>query len=220
MSMYPEFSPQNIIGVEVFLERFQTRIYVGKLEKLKEQFHFSYDSGYLKMKNILSLGPEFPLTKKEFFSKELFPSFQDRLPDPDNPAYADYCTAAGIAVTTTDQIILLATIGKRGPSSFIFEPLFYKDTFSFEDCEKFREHLGLSMQDFAYLFDVSLSILQKIKAGETSGKEVLKRIELYMRFPETLDFQIKRNGKWLHPEKMKNVLVWLTKDLDKGKITK
>ena len=211
MSFYPEFFPQNIIGVDVFLERFQTRMYVGKLEKAKGQFHFSYGPSYLKMKNIISLGPEFPLTQQDFYSPELFPSFADRLPDPENPAYADYCAAAGIAVTTTDPIVLLSTIGKRGPSSFIFEPI-YKDSFNFDDCEKFREKLGLSMQDFALLFEISLSILQKIKAGGTSGKEILKRLEIFMKYPEILHRQIKKNMKWLHPNKQRELMFNLLKE--------
>jgi HipA-like protein len=208
MSMYSKLSPENIIGVDVFLERFQTRTYVGKLKKEKDQFHFSYDPIYLKAKNILPLGPEFPLTQMEFFSQELFPSFADRLPDPDNPAYAEHCTAAKIIVTTADPIVLLATVGKKGPSSFIFEPI-YKDTFGFSDCEKFREQLGLSLQDFAYLFDVSLSILQKIKAGTAEGKDILQHLEGYLNIPEALEFQLKKNAKYLHSEKIKNIWKWL-----------
>lgn len=193
------------MGVDVFLERFQTRLYVGKLEKKEENFCFTYDHSYLKAKNVFPLGPEFPLTQVEFLSKNLFPSFADRLPDPENPSYTDYCAAAGITASVSDPLILLATIGKRGPSSFIFEPI-YKESFTYEDCEKFREQLGLSMQDFAHLFDVSLSVLQKIKAGETSGHEVLKRLEQYINFPESLDFQIKRNAKWLHSKKQITII--------------
>ncbi len=204
-----EFLPQNIIGVDVFLERFKTRVHVGKLERQKDQFHFTYDLNYMKAKNIFPLGPEFPLFRQDFFSNELFPSFADRIPDPDNPAYPDYCAAVGIDPEITDPIILLPTIGRKGPSSFIFEPI-YKDAFTYEDCERFRENLGLSLQDFAHLFDVSLSILQKMKAGESSGKEVLKRLELYVRSPELLDLQIKRNAKWLHFEKKESLLI-LTK---------
>lgn len=203
-----DFSLQHIVGVDVFLERFQTRIHVGKLENQKGQFHFTYDLNYLKAKNIFPLGPEFPLTRQEFFSKDLFPSFADRLPDPDNPAYPDYCASAGVAPEITDPIILLSTIGKKGPSSFIFEPI-YKDTFIYEDCEKLREQLGLSLQDFAHLFDVSLSILHKMKVGESNGKEVLKRLEHYVRSPELLDIQIKRNMHLLHEKKQREVMFCL-----------
>jgi HipA-like protein len=196
--------PKNIIGVDVFLERFQTRVYVGKLKKVKKQFHFCYDPFYLRMENILSLGPEFPLTQQEFFSEKLFPSFLDRLPDPENASYKDYCTAAKIPVTITDPLILLATVGKRGPSSFIFEPV-YKNEFNFQKVEQFITGFDLSLQDFALLFDVSLSILQKIKAGKTSGREILKRLEICLSVPEALVYQIQKNRKWLHPKKLEKL---------------
>ncbi len=202
----PFQSKENIvIGVDVFLEKFKTRAHLGVLEKRQEQFCFEYTPTYFKAKNSFPLGPEFPLMRQTFFSNTLFPSFSDRLPDPENPAYPDYCAAVGIPITTTDPFILLTTIGKRGPSSFIFEPI-YEETFTYEDCEEFRKQLGLSMQDFANLFEVSLSVLQKIKAGETTGNEVLKRLEHYVKFPDSLDFQIKRNAKWLHSKKQNDLI--------------
>ena len=100
---------------------------------------------------------------------------------------------------------MLATIGRRGPSSFIFEA-FYDDHFTFEDFDKFRKSLGLSLHDAALLFDVSLSILHKIKAGDSSGKEVLKRLELYCLFKDVLMLQIKSNGKFLHSDKISRIL--------------
>lgn len=199
------FSPSHIKGVDVFLERAQTRQHVGVLDMWGQKFRFVYDDAYLKAQNILKLGPEFPLTCKEFAADKLFPSLADRLPDPDNPAYDDYCISAGIAVTTTDPIVLLATIGKRGPSSFIFEPI-YEANFSFDECEKWRKQLGLSMQDFANFFEVSLSSLQKIKAGSSSGRDVLQRLELYWRVPEALEYQLEKQKKWLHRDKMKKVM--------------
>jgi len=197
-------SPKNIVGVDVFLERSKTRILVGKLQQLQGQFHFAYEDAYFKMKNILSLGPEFPLTKQEFFSVELFPTFLDRLPDPENPSYKDYCTAAKVPVTVTDPIVLLATVGKRGPSSFIYEPI-YKNEFSFQKAEQFMEVFSLSLQDFAYLFDVSLSVLQKIKAGDTSGKEILLRLEMCLSNLETLEYQIHKTRKFLHYQKLEKL---------------
>lgn len=207
---YPKFCPKDIIAVDVFLERFQTRTYVGILKKEKNKFVFSYDTNYLGMKNILSLGLEFPLTQQHFYSHNLFPSFLDRLPDPNNPAYMEYCIQVGIAVTTTDPIVLLASF-KRGPSSFVFEPV-YKE-YSFKDIEKLRNELGLSLLDFGNLFDISLSSLQKIKSGQTSGKEILRLMELYLREPEELDHQIQRKIKYLHPDKTKKILTFLDEKL-------
>ncbi len=205
--LFPKFYPGQIVGVDVFLERFQTRVYVGQLKKEKNTFIFSYDKHYLNLRNVLPLGPEFPLTQQEFTSATLFPSFLDRLPDPNNPAYPEYCTQVGIAVTTTDPLILLATF-KRGPSSFIFEPV-YKNKYTYQDIEKVREMLGLSLQDFANLFDISLSSLQKIKSGDTPGKDILQQIELYLEVPEALEFQLQQNEKWLHPEKLKKIEEYL-----------
>lgn len=196
---------EKIIGVDVFLEKSQKRAHVGMLEKRQGQFCFEYTPAYFKAKKSFPLGPEFPLTRKTFFSKKLFPSFTDRLPDPENPAYSDYCAAVGISITTTDPFILLTTIGKRGPSSFIFEPI-YDNTFTFEDYKKFQKYLGLSTQEFSRFFDISMSSLPKIKAGQTSGKEILKRIELYKKIPQTLKFFIKKNSKYIHPKKMENLI--------------
>lgn len=212
----PKFSPSQITGVDVFLERFQTRVYVGMLRQENNRFIFSYDKTYLNMKNILPLGPEFPLTCQDFFSDKLFPSFLDRLPDPESPSYPEDCTHVGIAITTTDPIILLARF-KRGPSSFIFEPI-YKNKYNYKDIEELKDKLGLSLQDFAYLFDVSLSSLQKIKTGDTSGNEVLRQIELYLEVPEALEFQLQRNAKYLHPEKLKEALEYVRIKKEKKKL--
>ncbi|MBA3814596.1 MAG: HipA N-terminal domain-containing protein [Alphaproteobacteria bacterium] len=203
-----DFSYNNINAIDIFLERFQTRLFVGRLENLSNKFHFSYCDVYLKEKNVISLGPEFPLTQKDFYSPTLFKSLKDRIPDPDNPAYASYCKEFSISPLTTDPLILLATIGRRGPSSFIFEPV-YAAHFTFKDFDELRKSLELSLQDVALLFDVSLSILQKIKAGDSSGKEVLKRLQLYYLFKDTLMFQIKCNGKFLHSDKIARILQWV-----------
>ena len=199
------FSYKEIRAVDIFLEHFETRSYAGRLEKADDKFHFSYEDTYLKESSIISLGPEFPLTQKDFFSKDLFKSLEDRIPDPDNPAYASYCHQFGIPPTLKDSLVLLATIGKRGPSSFIFEPVYAKE-FTFEDFDAFRKKLGLSLRDTSLLFDLSLSVLNKIISGNSSGKEVLKRLELYYLFKEVLTFQIQRNGKYLHRKKIKKLL--------------
>lgn len=202
-----DFYPGKIIGIEVFIEKFKTRTYVGILKRDNGRFVFYYDANYLRMTNVLPLGPEFPLTRQEFFSYELFPSFQDRLPDPNNPAYAEYCTHVGIAVTTTDPIVLLAKFNK-GPSSFIFSPI-YDSKHNLQNIEKLQKKLGITMQDFAHLFDISLSALQKIKSGSSSGKEVLKLLELYLEVPEALEFKLYQNAKRLHPEKLKMIFKYI-----------
>lgn len=205
------FSYKDIIAVDIFLERLETRMYVGRLERMSEGFHFSYQNSYLKEKSIISLGPEFSLAQKEFFSKDLFKSMEDRIPDSDNPAYSAYCNEFGIPTTLKDPLILLATIGRRGPSSFIFEPV-YEREFTFECFDRYRKKLGLSLNDTALLFDVSLSALNKINSGNSSGKEILKRLEIYYLFKNVLKMQIQRNGKLLHSQKLKNLLRILSEE--------
>jgi HipA-like protein len=194
------FTYADIKAVDIFLELYKTRMYVGLLQKKAGQFHFQYDDAYRRAKRIISLGPEFPLIQKEFTTKAMFPSLLDRIPDPQNPAYPRYCQMFGMPPTVQDPLILLATIGKRGPSSFIFEPVYERD-FTFADFDKFRKGLKITLQDAALLFDVSLSSLQKIKSGESSGKEVLKHLEFYYLFPKVLEFQLKQNGKFLHRDR-------------------
>jgi len=71
--------------------------------------------------------------------------------------------------------------------------------------------LGLSLDDFAHLFEVSLSILKKIKAGKSTGKEILNRIEIFAHFPEVLERQVKNQGKWLHCDKLQKIKLYLNK---------
>lgn len=194
-------------SIDVFLEKRKTRLYVGRLTFLKNEkvFEFTYDEKYLYAKNIIPLGPEFPLTKKSFRSAKLFLSLQDRIPSKENPAYPDYCKSMGIFPDETNPIVLLGTIGKRGPSSFVFEPHF-NEMFSKEDFRKFRKKLRLSTRDFAQCFDFSRSTLALIESGKVAGKEILKRIEIYYNFPETALFEIERHGGSIHPTKKKHLI--------------
>jgi HipA-like protein len=194
----------QIIAVDVFLEKHTRRIYAGQLKR-QDQYQFTYAPAYLKEKNVIPLGPEFPLTRSFFQSQTLFSSFEDRIPDRDNPAYPDYCASQGITTDIDDPIILLPTIGRQGPSSFIFEPVYETQNFTWEDCENFRSELGLSLADFAIIVGASLSIFQKIKAGSSSGKEILRRIEIYKKFPQVLDCEIKANGKFLHSKRLQKL---------------
>ena len=48
-----DFSYKEIVAVDVFLEYFETRSYVGRLEKKDDGFYFSYEESYLKEKSII-----------------------------------------------------------------------------------------------------------------------------------------------------------------------
>ena len=121
------FKINNITAIDIYAEFGKSRIYVGRLDKTGGKFQFSYDRKYLKSKKKLSLGPEFPLTKRQFFSDSLFNSFKDRIPSKENQAYTEYCDKFGISSDENNELILLATIGSRGPSSFVFEPVFFSE---------------------------------------------------------------------------------------------
>jgi HipA-like protein len=194
-------------AIAVFLEKRKTRQYVGKLyfSKKLNAFEFVYDNAYLYRKNKIPLGPEFPLTKRIHRSPKLFPSLQDRIPSNENAAYPAYCKAAGIGVSESNPIILLATIGKRGPSSFIFEP-FYEDEFSAKDLINFRHRLELTTREFALCFHLTHAALLRIEQGSSSGRELLKRIEIYARFPEVALSMIERYGGAINHEKKKKII--------------
>ena len=184
----------KIIGVDVFLERRKTRLHVGELAKINDKFVFTYDEGYFKANNIIPLGPEFPLTQKKIESDRLFPSLEDRIPSKQNPAYSEYCQSMGVDPKEKDPLILLSTIGKKGPSSFVFSPVFERKIL-LEDLKNFREFLGLTTREFASVFEFSQSSINAFENGRTSGKDILKKFEILLNFPEVaLDLLFLNSG--------------------------
>lgn len=200
-------SDRKVIGVYVFLEKRKTRQFVGELtfDKIKNEFIFIYDKTYVYSDNIIPLGPEIPITKIEHTSKKLFPSLEDRIPSRENSAYVDYCRAMGITINESDPIVLLVTIGRRGPSSFIFEP-HYEDIFDAKALKAFRNELGLTTREFSQCFNMTQASLVNIESGKAAGKETLRRVEVYARFPEVLYYQLQLAGGILHTNKLKSVL--------------
>ena len=63
-----------------------------------------------------------------------------------------------------DPFILLATLGHKGPSCFIFEPL-YQDSFSGADLLAFRKSLGISAREFAACFEFSYAAISVLNEG-------------------------------------------------------
>ena len=193
------------LGIAVYLERRKTRQFVGELRYIADidEFEFTYDRNYLYSKSIIPLGPELPLKKQPFRSKRLFESFSDRIPSKENPAYTDYCKAVGIDVSETNPLILLSTIAKRGPSSFIFEPI-YARGIDPHQLKHFREMLNLTAREFAVCFSISLASLNRIETGKATGKEILKRLEIYIKFPEVALFEFQRNSGKIHLQKKRH----------------
>ncbi len=195
----------TIIAVVVYLERRKTRKLVGKLTRdLKNKTYiFQYDRGYLRSK-LIPLGPELPVSRKPYQSPILFESFVDRIPLKENPSYKDYCAATGISPQEQDPFVLLTTIARRGPSSFIFEAEREK-MFTAANLIAFRQELQLTRKEFSIAFEVSNKTLYSIEKNQSTGKEVMKRLELYVRFPEIALFEFRRNCAQIHIEKTRIV---------------
>ena len=213
--------PKNIIAVDVYLESRKTRTYVGRLVEKKEAnqhgFVFQYDERYLYNKSALPLGPDLPITKKVHTSAFLFKTLNDRIPSSKNPAYEDYCKAMDISPKERNPIILLATIGRRGPSSFVFEPV-YADAYSSEDLKKFRKNLGLTMREFASVFDFTPATIQRIETGKVTGKDALKRIAIYDHFPEVAIQEIVKKGGALQDSRREAALTYLKSRQKESKV--
>ena len=184
---------KKTIAVDVYLEKYRSREYVGRLTHQNNQFIFYYDDAYLYSGRAITLGPDLPCTQKKHRSKRLFVSFEDRIPSRQNPAYKEYCEMTGISPKEKDPLILLSTIGQKGPSSFVFVPV-YDNSFTKEDLKMFRKSLNLSIRDFAKLFDFAPATIHRIEQGKSSGKDALKRVELYSLFPQVTLYEVNRFG--------------------------
>ena len=181
-------------AIDVYLERPKTRHYVGRLTREGKRFIFEYKDSYRLSPYPIAFGPDLPLSKKKRGSLKLFPSFADRIPMRQNPAYKEYCQSVGISPTETDPMILLGTLGRRAPSSFILEPVYKKSSFSGKDLKNFRKSLKLSIRDFSALFEISPSAIHRIESGKTSGQRTLKQIELYVKKPQIALAKVQQNG--------------------------
>ena len=187
-------------AVDVYLEKIKARELVGRLTYQDTNFIFTYSDKYLNNRRSIPLGPDLPLSKKEFASTQLFPTFKDRIPSRENPAYKEYCKMAGIDVSEKDPLILLSTIGSKGPSSFVFAPAF-KTTFSNQDVERFRKLLRLTVREFGELFGYSPNTIYAIENNKSSGQDALKRLEIYYHFPEVALREILKNRFKINDEK-------------------
>ncbi len=202
-----DYSKIDSTQLHVFSESRKRRVFVGTLkwDISKNVFEFKYDQKYAKSKTAIPLGKELDLFKKTQISKgKLFPSFADRIPSKDNPAYKDYCESQGISVNEENQIILLISIGKRGPSTFIFEPV-YLNTFNFNDVKNFRETHQISIHDLALALDLNQPTLQRLEAGEKTDLGTIRRLQIYLEFPKVALWQIQMNSGKIHYDTFKKM---------------
>lgn len=187
--------------LRIYHEGKKRRIFVGELsyDPKKDRYALHYDEKYVLLKSAIPLSPDLSLFKLKHYSKkgELFPVFVDRIPDRLNPAYVDYCRSQGISPHEKNPIILLGSIGRRGPSSFIYEPV-YEDEFNIEELKNFLEKLKITQHDFSVAFDFSKVTLQRVISGVSQDANLLKRIQILFRFPEVALWQLSLTGARVH----------------------
>lgn len=204
--------------LQIYHEGRKRRIYVGELiyNKEKEIYELIYDKKYVRSKSAIPLGPELDLFKLKHQTEKnkLFSSLLDRIPEKSNPAYPDYCKSQGISPDEKNPIILLGTIGKRGPSSFIFEPVYHNE-FDAAEITKFREKLNISQHDLAIAFDIKKSTLQRIESGASHEYNTLQRIQMLLEFPEVALWQLKLTGARLHSNELVKLLKYFEEKLEK-----
>lgn len=185
--------------INVFSQTATKRTFVGMLYKENNRFYFEYDKHYRRQKKAVALGPELELWKEKFSSKAIFPSIADRIPSRENPAYRDYCKQWGISENEKDIFKLLVTIGRRGPSTFVFEPA--PKEYSAEKVKAFREKLGLNQRDFASFFDITQTTLSKIEQGKSLYSTITIFIQLCEDSPEALAWLLEVRGQYMHDDK-------------------
>jgi len=157
--------------IEVYSEGRKRRQFVGVLrhDSATSRFRFEYDGDYLRSDRAIPLGPELSLARPSYESEPgaLFPSFSDRIPSRNNPAYAEYCQAAGISPEETDPMMILPAIARRGPSTFIFEAIWKDNQTIGERVKQFRKDTNLSFFDLAQLLDIPVLSIKRLEAGQT-----------------------------------------------------
>jgi hypothetical protein len=194
--------------LDVFSEGRKRRIYVGRLtySTEKEHYEFCYDLRYSNSKKAIPLGPELDLFKKIHVSKKkLFPSLADRIPSKSNPAYEEYCRSQGISETERNPIILLGTIGRRGPSTFVFEPVF-SSSFSSLDIIRFRKQLTLSRNEFSLAFDFNEQTVHRVETNKSADLNLIRRAEIYFSFPDVALWQLRMTGSRIHQKTLEKLL--------------
>jgi len=197
--------------LQIFHEGRKRRVFVGELiyDKEKDKYELIYDKTYARSKNAIPISPDLSLFKLRHQSKngKLFSSFIDRIPEKSNPAYVDYCKAQGISPNERNPIILLGSIGKRGPSSFIFEPV-YSSEFDPAAITKLREQLQITQHDLAEALDISKATLQRIESGASRDLNTLKRIQILFEFPNVALWQLKQTGCRVHKDVLAKLIMY------------
>ncbi|MCX6105709.1 MAG: HipA N-terminal domain-containing protein [Proteobacteria bacterium] len=206
-------SPHHL---EVFHEGRRRREVVGSLayDPKAALYTFTYDAKYLRKKTAIPVGPEMPLTRPVHKSQKhkLFPSLLDRIPSKENPAYAEYCEAAGIDPHEVNLIVLLTAIGKRGPSTFIFESVYEFDREALvAKLKSFRQNLDISLWELAAALDIPYLTLQRIENGKSKDTLTMRLLYCYLTFPEPALWQLRLSGRYVNHDALVKLVKAVTK---------
>ena len=193
--------------IHVFSQTAHKRVFVGTLWRDDEKFYFEYDKIYQRSKDGIPLGPEFELWRGRFSRDTFFSSLADHIPSPQNPAYADYCRQWGISEDEKNVFVLLTTIGRRGPSTFVFESV--PEQYTPQALKTFRDKLGLNQREFAQFIGISHKTLVQLEAGVSGTPSVIRLIELCDRVPEALQWLLNTRGQYIHDDKREAIRIML-----------
>lgn len=189
----------KINKIHIFSQTKSDRTPMGILSRQNGKYYFEYDKSYKNSKKAVALGPEFELWKDSFSSSKLFPSLADRIPSKNNPAYVDYCKQWDINENEDDPFVLLTTIGRRGPSTFVFEA--EPENFDAKSIRTFREKLDLNQREFAKLFHITQTTLSNLESGKTYNSTMGLFIKLCSKIPAALSWLLKERGHSIHDTK-------------------
>lgn len=178
-------------AIEIYCEIRKRRIKVGRLTKDVDSYLFEYADKWLKFESAFDIGPDLPMSRKKYKFNSLPESFASRIPPRSSANYARYCAERGISTDERNEMVLLATIAHKGPSSFVFEK-----SFELQDSDLTRDRLTLLKNQFpirtiATLFNISTGSLQKILAGEMRGPS-FQLIELCLIEKSAFYFKLDR----------------------------
>jgi len=203
--------------LEIYTEIRKSKLLVGQLsyDEKNKQFVFVYERKYLLSKSAIPLGPELPLKKRTHASgvAQLFPSLSDRIPSRENPAYDEYCQSQGISPQEKNPIILLTTIGRRGPSTFVFEPVYMEPDIA-KSSRLFRIEVGLSLREMSAALDINLLTLIKIETGKSRDKNTLRLLSIYLNFPEVALWAVRKNERKLHHNTARKLITLFEKKIE------
>lgn len=204
----------------IFHELKKRRIYVGELiyDVKLNVYKLLYDRQYANSKSAIPLDLDLTLDKLIHVSKkgQLFAALLDRIPERANPAYADYCHAQNISVAEQNPIILLGSIGRKGPSTFVFEAV-YKDNFSIADIIKLRRELNITQHDLAKAFSIKNVTLQRMESGISNDENTIKLLQIYFNFPQVALWQLLQTGGNIHSTVLAMLIKYFTAKLHTNK---